>query len=217
MNKIENPRSQSIKTSLDARVEFIIVGRRKARALYHGAHCGPGEKEESSPDTLQWFHLKPAMLTWQCLPFDELSTNELYAILKARQVVFVVEQNCPFLDTDDADQQCRHLSGWQVQGGNIALAAYARLVPPGIKYREPSIGRVITLPEFRGQGLGKELMARATRAMNDLYPDFAIRIGAQQYLERFYSGFGFVTASPTYIEDGIPHVEMVRPAGVRST
>jgi ElaA protein len=114
------------------------------------------------------------MLTWQCLPFDELSTNELYAILKARQVVFVVEQNCPFLDTDDADQQCRHLSGWQVQGGNIALAAYARLVPPGIKYREPSIGRVITLPEFRGQGLGKELMARATRAMNDLYPDFAL-------------------------------------------
>ena len=132
-------------------------------------------------------------------------------------MVFIVEQNCPFLDADDVDQHCRHLSAWQVQGGKHELAAYARLVPPGIKYGEPSIGRVITSPEFRGQGLGKELMARATQAMDDLYPGLAVRIGAQQYLERFYSGFGFVTASPSYIEDGIPHVEMVRPGGLRST
>jgi len=150
------------------------------------------------------------MLTWQCLPFDELSTNELYAILKARQAVFVVEQNCPFLDADDVDQHCLHLSGWQVRDTTKALAAYARLVPPKVKYLEPSIGRVITSPEFRGQGLGKELMQRAVRAMDELYPGLAIRIGAQQYLEKFYSRFGFETASPTYIEDGIPHVEMVR-------
>jgi ElaA protein len=150
------------------------------------------------------------MLTWQCLPFDELSTSELYAILKARQAVFVVEQNCPFLDADDVDQHCLHLSGWQVWDTTNALAAYARLVPPKLKYVEPSIGRVITSPEFRGQGLGKELMQRAVRAMDELYPGLAIRIGAQQYLERFYSALGFVTASPTYIEDGIPHVEMVR-------
>ena len=150
------------------------------------------------------------MLTWQCSPFDGLSTKVLYAILRARQIVFVVEQNCPFLDADDVDQHCLHLLGWQVQGFNNALAAYARLVPPGGKYREPSIGRVITSPEFRGQGFGKELMQRAVQAMDQLYPGLAIRIGAQQYLEMFYSGFGFVTVSPTYIEDGIPHVEMVR-------
>ena len=153
------------------------------------------------------------MLTWQCSPFDELSTKVLYAILRARQVVFVVEQNCPFLDADDVDQHCLHLLGWQVQGFNNALAAYARLVPPGGKYREPSIGRVITSPEFRGQGFGKELMQRAVQAMDQLYPGLAIRIGAQQYLEMFYSGFGFVTVSPPYIEDGIPHVEMVRQGG----
>ena len=150
------------------------------------------------------------MFTWQCSPFDELSTKEIYAILKARQLVFVVEQNCPFLDADDVDQHCLHLMGWQIRDCVNTLAAYARLVPPGVKYGEPSIGRVITSPEFRGQGLGKELMQRAVQAMDERYPGLAVRIGAQQYLERFYSGFGFVTVSPTYIEDGIPHVEMVR-------
>src|SRR5262245_31251163 len=103
------------------------------------------------------------MFMWQCLPFDELSNRELYAVLKVRQLVFVVEQNCPFLDADDADQHCLHLLGWKVQPSCNVLAAYARLVPPGLKYREPSIGRVITSPEFRGQGLGKELMRRAVR------------------------------------------------------
>jgi ElaA protein len=160
--------------------------------------------------------LEPPMLAWQCSSFDELSTQVLYAILKARQVVFVVEQNCPFLDADDVDQHCQHLLGWQVQGSNNALAAYARLVPPEVKYREPSIGRVITSPEFRGKGLGKELMRRAVLAMDELYPGLAIRLGAQQYLETFYSAFGFVTVSPPYIEDGIPHVEMVRQGGRRA-
>jgi len=155
------------------------------------------------------------MFTWQCSPFDELSNRALYAILKARQLVFVVEQNCPFLDADDADQHCWHLMGWTVRDSVNTLAAYARLVPPGVKYGEPSIGRVITSPEFRRQSLGKELMTRAVRAMEELYPGLAIRIGAQQYLERFYSGFGFVTVSPAYIEDGIPHVEMVRQSGIR--
>lgn len=157
------------------------------------------------------------MIIWQCLPFDDLSSKEIYAILKARQAVFVVEQNCPFLDADDVDQHCLHLMGWQIQSAINLLAAYARLVPPGVKYAEPSIGRVITLPAFRGQGLGKALMQRAVQAMDELYPGLAIRIGAQQYLERFYSGFGFETASPTYIEDGIPHVEMVRPTTRRSS
>jgi ElaA protein len=156
-----------------------------------------------------------SMLTWQCSPFDELSNKVLYAILKARQQVFIVEQNCPFLDADDVDQHCLHLLAWAIQDANHSVAAYARLVPPGIKYIEPSIGRVITAAEFRGQGLGKELMHRAVQAMDERYPGLTIRIGAQQYLEKFYSGFGFVTASPTYIEDGIPHIEMVRKSGMR--
>jgi ElaA protein len=155
------------------------------------------------------------MFTWQCSAFDELSNQALYAVLKARQRVFVVEQNCPFLDADDVDQHCLHLLGWKVQAAGNALAAYARLVPPGLKYQEPSIGRVITSPEFRRLGLGKELMRRAVGAMNDLYPGLSIRIGAQQYLEKFYSQFGFATVSPPYVEDGIPHVEMVRFGGSR--
>jgi ElaA protein len=96
-----------------------------------------------------------SILTWQCSPFDELSNEVLYAILKARQQVFIVEQNCPFLDADDVDQHCLHLLAWKIWGANRSLAAYARLVPPGIKYVEPSIGRVITAAEFRGQGLGR--------------------------------------------------------------
>ena len=150
------------------------------------------------------------MLTWQCSPFGELSNKTLYAILQARQVVFVVEQNCPFLDADDKDEHCLHLLGWKARAQDSLLAVYARLVPPGVKYLEPSIGRVLTVPEFRGQGFGKELIERAVQEMEKLYPGLAIRIGAQQYLERFYSGFGFVTVSPAYLEDGIPHVEMLR-------
>src|SRR5262245_66205265 len=106
------------------------------------------------------------MVTWQCSPFDALTNKAVYAILQARQAVFVVEQNCPFQDADDVDQRCFHVIGWQVDGSKQALAAYARLVPPGIKYVEPSIGRVITSLEFRGQGLGKELMLRAVQTMD---------------------------------------------------
>ncbi len=151
------------------------------------------------------------MLTWQCSQFDDLSNEVLYAILKARQVVFVVEQNCAFQDADDVDQHCWHLVGWQVQGSAKILAAYSRLVPPRIKYDEPSIGRVLTSPACRGEGYGMELMRRAVEKIEELYPGLAIRIGAQQYLEKFYSEFGFQTVSRPYIEDGIPHVEMLRP------
>ncbi len=154
------------------------------------------------------------MLNWQCMAFSELSVETLYAILKARQEVFIVEQNCPFLDADDADPHCWHLVGWHGEGTGRLLAAYARLVPPQIKYAEPSIGRVITSRAARGQGFGKELMQRAVEKVEKLYPEYSIRIGAQQYLETFYGSFGFQTASKPYIEDGIPHVEMVRPAAV---
>ena len=153
------------------------------------------------------------MVSWQCSFFSDLSNEELYAILKARQVVFIVEQNCPFLDADDVDQHCWHLMAWRGEPPQRTLLAYARVVPPGLKYVEPSIGRVVTTPEARGQGYGKELMKRATEKAESLYPGLGIRIGAQQYLERFYGRLGFQTVSKPYIEDGISHVEMLRVAG----
>jgi ElaA protein len=150
------------------------------------------------------------VISWQCSRFNELSIHELYAILKARQVVFIVEQNCPFLDADGVDQLCWHLIAWRDDVPERKPLAYARIVPPGIKYEEASIGRVITTPEGRGQGYGKELMRRAVKKVEELYAGQSIRIGAQQYLEKFYACFGFTTVSKPYIEDGIPHVEMVR-------
>jgi ElaA protein len=116
--------------------------------------------------------------------------------------VFVVEQNCPYLDADGVDDIARHL--WAEQGG--AIAAYLRIVPAGVKFAEVSIGRVITAPEARGTGLGRELMKRGIAAAGHV----PIRIGAQAHLEKFYGELGFQRASDVYDEDGIPHVEMTR-------
>jgi ElaA protein len=149
------------------------------------------------------------MAIWRCCHFLELSNEELYQILKARQAVFIVEQNCPFLDADGVDHHCWHLAAWSNDASPPLVLAYARIVPPGMKYQEASIGRVITTSEGRGRGLGKELMRRAVEKTAELYPGLTVRIGAQQYLEKFYGAFGFQTVSEPYIEDGIPHVEMV--------
>lgn len=146
-------------------------------------------------------------ITWQCLRFDELSNRQLYTILQARSAVFVVEQNCPYLDADGADFNCHHLCAWTEEG---KLAAYLRIVPPGLKYPEASLGRVITSDFARGSGIGKQLLTNGVEQCLALYPTHAIRIGAQQYLEKFYQGFGFITVSDMYLEDDIPHVEMLR-------
>ena len=152
------------------------------------------------------------MLSWTSPFFSELSLDQLYAILKARQEVFIVEQNCAFLDADGMDQHCWHVMGWEDCPAGEILIAYARIVPPAVKYDEASIGRVISTTAGRRQGFGKELMRRAVAKTEELFPRQAIRIGAQQYLEGFYGGFGFQTVSTPYIEDGIFHVEMLRPA-----
>ena len=129
----------------------------------------------------------------------------MHDIYRARIEVFVLEQNCPFQDVDGADPKCWHLLGRDASG---ELIAYCRLVPAGVKFDEPSIGRVITAPSVRRTGLGRVLMDEAMKRANALWPGQAIRIGAQAHLERFYNEFGFTKSSEPYDEDGILHVEM---------
>jgi ElaA protein len=146
------------------------------------------------------------MVTWRCVEFSALTTSELYRILAARSEVFVVEQDCVYQDPDDHDQSAFHV--WAQPGGQ-QLAAYLRLLPPGEKYPEASIGRVLTRPAWRGTGLGKTLVRQGIENCQRLFPDTTIRISAQAHLENFYGAFGFVATSPPYDEDGIPHIEML--------
>jgi ElaA protein len=148
------------------------------------------------------------MLTWRFAPFDKLTPREVHDLFQARGGVFVLEQKCAFQDVDGADPQCWHLLG-RLDG---PVLAYCRIVPPGVKYDEPSIGRVLTTAAGRRTGAGRELMREAVARTNALWPGRAIRIGAQRYLERFYGDYGFVKASEPYDEDGIVHIEMVRAA-----
>lgn len=145
-------------------------------------------------------------ITWSLKSFEELSLQELYTILQLRIEVFIVEQNCPFQDADNKDQKCHHLMGWQ----NDRLAAYTRIVPPGISYEFPSIGRVVTSPVARKGGLGRLLMQQSIIETEKLYGSKSIRIGAQFYLKKFYESLGFIQSSDIYLEDGIEHIEMTR-------
>ena len=147
------------------------------------------------------------MLSWTLKPFSALSPDELYAILRLRSEVFVVEQDCVFQDMDNKDQASSHLMGWQ----DNALVAYTRLVPPGVAYPQPSIGRVITSKLVRNNGTGKLLMQKSIDEIVQLFGESPIRIGAQLYLKKFYSSFGFEQSSDVYDEDGIDHIEMIRP------
>jgi len=133
--------------------------------------------------------------------------------MSERAAVFVVEQNCVYQDADFADLECFHLAAW-LPGNDASqtLAAYVRLVPPGLKFAEASIGRVLTSQIARRRKLGPVLMTRAIAECYALFGIAPIRIGAQQYLEQFYRRMGFITVSDVYDEDGIPHIEMLRPA-----
>jgi ElaA protein len=149
------------------------------------------------------------MTEWQWRPFAELSGTDLYALLGARQEVFILEQTCFYVDMDGLDLDAHHLLGWRTIGGKRQLAAYLRVLAPGVKYPEMSIGRVLTTPAARGTGIGKELLEQGIWHASELYPNQPIRIGAQRYLEKFYASFGFKTVSEPYDEDGIVHVEML--------
>ena len=145
------------------------------------------------------------MINWTYQHYNELTTANLYRLLELRSKVFVVEQNCVYQDLDYKDQKSWHLMGWH----NDQLVAYVRIIPPGISYDEASIGRVITHPEYRRTGLGKELMQLAIKKTCEQFDVTSIRIGAQCYLIRFYEALRFAICSEEYLEDGIPHVEMM--------
>lgn len=150
----------------------------------------------------------PPPPSWRCCRFDELDGYELQAIYMARQLVFSLEQNCVYLDADGVDADSFHLAAWSTD--RTVPLAYARIVHPGRKYAEPSIGRVITTQSVRGTGLGRELVGRAVAHCSAAFPGLGIRISAQTRLERFYGEFGFAAVGVPYIEDGIPHTEMLR-------
>jgi ElaA protein len=145
------------------------------------------------------------MITWECKYFNELSAEELYAILRLRSEVFVVEQDCVYLDIDDKDQHSYHFMGWD----GTQLAAYTRILPPGLAFAEASIGRVATSARHRGKGIGRELMLRSIEHCTRLFQT-PIHIGAQRYLEQFYESLGFKAIGEPYLEDDIPHIGMLR-------
>lgn len=156
-------------------------------------------------------------LVWKCKFWEELDREELYGLLRLRAEVFVVEQDCPYQDLDDKDRSGLHLwaerSDCPASDGGEVLAL-TRLLPVGVSYPdEVSIGRVVTARSVRRSGLGKELMKRSLEALHRQWPGQPIRLSAQQYLERFYSDFGFEAVGDPYLEDGIPHVAMTLPAG----
>ncbi|MDR4894593.1 MULTISPECIES: GNAT family N-acetyltransferase [unclassified Chryseobacterium] len=137
--------------------------------------------------------------------FEELTTTELYQILKLRNEIFIVEQNCAYQDIDDKDLKCYSLMCMVDE----KLAGYTRIVPKGLSYEDASIGRVVIGSDFRGVGLGKQLIKNSIRACKEVFGESKIRISAQLYLLKFYNSLGFREIGNPYDEDGIPHIEMV--------
>lgn len=147
------------------------------------------------------------MIEWSLKKFEELSPYELYKIIQLRIEIFAVEQNCVYQDCDDRDQGSFHFTCW----GENKLIAYTRIMPPGLAYSEPSIGRVITSQSVRGTGLGKELMERSILLCRELFGNIPVTISAQLYLKRFYESLGFVQVTEPYEEDHILHIKMHLP------
>lgn len=144
---------------------------------------------------------------WQCLPFQQLTTHQLYEIIHLRLQVFCVEQQCYYQDADHRDYHAHHLVGYNPQG---TLVAYARILPVQVSYpHDVSIGRVVTAPAARKQGIGQTLMTQALHHCQQLFGNTSIRISAQSYLLRFYQSFGFQPVGEPYLEDDIPHTQML--------
>ena len=145
-------------------------------------------------------------MEWVLKKFDDMTLAELYSVLQLRSEVFIVEQNCVYLDPDGKDMSAWHLMGVI----NERLVAYTRLLPPGVSYEDPSIGRVVTSKRDRGSGMGRKLMHKSIEQCIILFGDRPITLGAQIYLQKFYESLGFMHVGKQYIEDGIPHIRMTR-------
>jgi ElaA protein len=143
-------------------------------------------------------------LKWKIKDFEALSVHELYDLLQLRSEIFVVEQNCVYLDLDGKDKKALHLFA----EFNGVIVAHARLFQPGISFDNASIGRVVVGAAYRDKKWGHELMREAIAAIKQYFHTEAITIGAQQYLQKFYESHGFIQSSEMYLEDGIPHIEM---------
>lgn len=150
-----------------------------------------------------------ATMTWQAKRYADLGLDELYELLQLRSQVFVIEQACIYLDPDgkDRDPEAVHLMGRAADG---RLAAYLRILPPGLSYPQVSFGRVLTAAQFRGQGLGGPLLEAALIEIERRWPGADIQIGAQAHLQAYYGRYGFEPASEPYVEDGIPHIDLLR-------
>ncbi len=144
-------------------------------------------------------------LNWVLKKFTDLTAAELYAAMQLRNGVFVMEQNCVYQDADDNDQPSLHFMGWD----GAILAAYTRIIPPGITFEQASIGRVVTSPKYRGTGAGRKLMELSISNTFSQFNCTEIKIGAQLYLKKFYESLGFVQCSDEYLEDNIPHIKML--------
>ncbi|MCB0371407.1 MAG: GNAT family N-acetyltransferase [Muricauda sp.] len=138
--------------------------------------------------------------------FGELSTTELYQILRLRSEVFVVEQDCVYLDLDNKDQKALHVVGFK--NGNVV--AYTRIFKPGDYFEHASIGRVVVAQDQRKYGFGKDIMKASISVVEERFPETPIEISAQSYLIKFYSELGFVPFGDEYLEDGIPHTRMLK-------
>ena len=145
-------------------------------------------------------------IDWKLKKFEELSSIELYKIMQLRNEVFVVEQNCVYQDADNKDVSSLHFMGWD----NEKLLAYTRILPPGLSYHQVSIGRVVSSPSARGTGIGRELMLKTIEQVRNIFGEVPIKIGAQLYLQKFYTSLGFQQTSDLYLEDYIEHIEMVK-------
>ena len=145
-------------------------------------------------------------MKWFYKSYDELNKKELYDILHLRAEVFVIEQDCPYQDVDNKDQKAIHV--YAVEGDE--MVAYARIFQPGDYFQEASIGRVVTKSPFRGTGLGQEIMQLSIKYVEENIQPKTLRISAQEYLKNFYSAFGFKQIGDSYLEDGIPHIGMLR-------
>lgn len=145
-------------------------------------------------------------IQWKIKPFEALTVNELYDLLRVRSEVFVVEQNCVYLDLDGKDKLALHLFA-EFEG---KVVAHARLIKPGISFDNASIGRVVVDPNYRDRKWGHDLMREAIAGIALHYGESKITIGAQLYLKKFYESHGFVQISEMYLEDDIPHIDMKR-------